>query len=90
MVHLFGRYQPNDSSPDERCLLESIDLINQKLNRYQQKIDLLHSDPKLLNYVVFANLSNSPLNWFQKAYLVGELGFPRVGEVFQRQIFGTG
>uniref|UniRef100_A0A1Q3F251 Non-structural maintenance of chromosomes element 1 homolog n=1 Tax=Culex tarsalis TaxID=7177 RepID=A0A1Q3F251_CULTA len=78
MVHLFGRYQPDDTIPDERRLQELIDQINPKLSRYQQKIVLLESDPKLPNYVVFANLSDSPLNRLQTTYPAGELSFFRV------------
>lgn len=78
MVHLYGLYQPNDAIPDESRLQELIDQINPKLARFQQKIVLLESDPKQPNYVVFANLSDSPLDRFQTTYPDGELSFFRV------------
>ncbi|XP_058464600.1 non-structural maintenance of chromosomes element 1 homolog [Malaya genurostris] len=78
LILLQARLQPDDPVPTESRLQELLVDINSRLDRYQQKIAQFDYGPKPKRYLVFANLSDTPLDRFQTAYQEAELSLFRV------------
>ncbi|XP_058835275.1 non-structural maintenance of chromosomes element 1 homolog [Topomyia yanbarensis] len=78
LTMLQARLQPDDPAPTEHRLQQLVVEINARLGKFQQQIVQLDYEPTQTTFLVFTNLSDTPLDRFQTAYPEAELSYFRV------------
>lgn len=76
-IHFISDHD-GEEIPTEDQVPEVVSLINGKLHRYDQKISFVHYDPADMDFYVFCNLIESPLDRLQNNYTESELGLFRL------------
>uniref|UniRef100_A0A182K710 Non-structural maintenance of chromosomes element 1 homolog n=1 Tax=Anopheles christyi TaxID=43041 RepID=A0A182K710_9DIPT len=73
-----AQHDESNNVPLEEDLAGVIEAINERIYRFDQKIALIHYDPTDMDFYVFVNLQESPIDLQQNVFTAPELHFFRV------------
>ncbi|XP_053673227.1 non-structural maintenance of chromosomes element 1 homolog [Anopheles nili] len=78
LIGIYARYGEDDTVPDEDKVAEVVAKINERIYRFDQKISFTHYDPTDMDFYVFVNLQESPVDLQQNFYSATEIHYFRV------------